>query len=142
MVSRRRFITLGAAVAATGVVTKGTYGGVSAIANAVEDVENTVVSADSIRKLVGNQFVIRDRLTGRKEVVRLIEVKDFPNPSDKELGIQRESYSLLFEGQKENTLDQGVYEFKNGSIPDSTLFVVPVTPDPGIYEVNFNSFKS
>ncbi len=142
MVSRRRFITVGAAVAATGVVTRGTYGGVPAIANAVEDVENTVVSADSIRKLVGNQFVIRDRLTGRKEVVRLIEVKDFSNPSDKELGIQRESYSLLFEGRKEYTLDQGVYEFINGSMPDSMLFVVPVTPDQGIYEVNFNSFKS
>lgn len=142
MVSRRRFLAAGA-VATAGVVSTGIFGSVPGVGS-IESLAGLSVnfSASSIRKQIGKSFMIRDRQTGREEMLKLIEVKDFENPTDRELGIERESYSLLFEGQKREPFNQGVYEFPHRAMPDSELLVVPVTSDPGIYEVNFNSLKS
>ena len=138
MVTRRRFLTLSAA----GVVSAGILGDLSGRTSVLASVESSIAYAKSLNRYRGKRFIVRDPESGRKQFLKLIEVKDIKNPLDKKLGIERESFSLLFEGQKEHLLEQGVYEFSSRSMPDSRLLVVPVTADPGIYEVNFNFFKS
>ena len=138
MVTRRRFLTLSAA----GVVSAGILGDLSGWKSVFASVESSITYAKSLNRNLGKRFIVRDPESGRKQFLKLIEVKDIKNPLDKKLGIERESFSLLFEGQKEHLLEQGVYEFSSRSMPDSRVLVVPVTADPGIYEVNFNFFKS
>jgi len=137
MVTRRRFLTLSAA----GVVSASILGDLPGGASVFASVESSITYAKSLKRYLGKRFIVRDPESGRKQFLKLIEVKDIKNPLDKKLGIERESFSLLFEGQKKNLLEQGLYEFSSGSMPDSRVLVVPVTADPGIYEVNFNFFK-
>lgn len=138
MVTRRRFLTLGAA----GVVSAGLLGDVARGSAVLADLGNKNLNAYSFERDIGKSFVIKDRENGTTSVLKLIEVKEIKSPADKNMGIKRESCSLLFEGSKSDLLDQGVYEFIDRSMPDAPLLVVPVTADAGIYEVNFNFFRS
>jgi hypothetical protein len=132
-------LTVGA-VAAAGVVSTGFVVDVHAIASAGS--HRTGLSIESVKRNIGGRFIVRNRESGRETFLKLVEFKDIKNPADRELGIERESYSLLFEGDPRDVLEQGVYEFPHTSMPNSELLLVPVTADPGVYEVNFNSYRS
>ena len=142
MVTRRRFLSVGAAAAAAGLVSGSLFGDIPRVSAFSRGIENSTTSGDSLRPLIGSRFRVLDHANGTESYLKLIEVNDIENPLDKKSGIERESYSLLLQGRKDNLLEQGIYEFTHSSMPDFEILVVPVTGEAAIYEVNFNNLRS
>lgn len=54
----------------------------------------------------------------------------------------RQAFSLIFEGEMQNFLPQGTYEFMHKKIGETAIFIVPIGPERGRdqmrYEAIFN----
>ncbi|MDH3494673.1 MAG: hypothetical protein OEM82_14045 [Acidobacteriota bacterium] len=138
MVSRRRFVKMGGTMAAAGLMAAGPLGG--NFLKVIAGERASAFSKDGFKSLIGKQFNVHDVVTGEKGRLKLVEVKEIANPLDKNMGIDRDSYSVLFENVRGNELGQSNYRFDNDEFGDIDLLMVPVTKDAGYHEILFNNF--
>lgn len=141
--NRRAFLGVsGAAFAAEFIVGPSARHGVAAAGRvwAVED-----LTKELFERHVGEMFVAQPAGAdeGKEIMVKLAKVHDMPEMFQTNRAGDRvtNGFSVVFEGDTSEALNQGLYRFTNPNLGECTIFVVPVVsrdPERRCYEAAFN----
>ncbi len=94
------------------------------------------ISAESFESLIGQSFSVA---TDAGDILlELIEVSK--NEGAATVNEARQSFSIIFRSDKEQALEQGMFDFSHDELKLDSLFIVPIGPDETgmCYECIFN----